>query len=912
MNVGLHRKIEDFLLHGVASTEDYTVKVKEEAQALLGCRARILADQEEQHAAIVSFEESSTKLHNDLLSCKMETKLKEIRVQQLMKGLMTMACAVEHLWELHEPLNQINHRQQSLDIEDIGDGQVDHATSSAIINKVQLKAAQTDAIKAIPARVLEVFRCVPRSPDIATLCTIPKKSKVLTNLNTHVKNLKSTVLSQFQRQFEDILSLSGKDGADASGGSGSAQIWQDFLHSSRDWLLAYGLLSILPVAITEPPTAVHNAYIQAIDEALTPLWGRFRFHLKQASGASMTSVSKVTTANNMPETGSSNHGISGSKHQVLWTFQYCKIFAQLLIDLCDQMTTTINNNDNGAGISKEEKSDGAVYLNELLKELPRSHSDDPTTSSELNAEILRFSSQNFLLNKCIRFFQAHIADVLMLATSNSGLHSIHQRSYVHQLVERSLALDDTLVHLLNRDTRCTRVRNQVKPFHLEHSCIDVFCAAKPVFISWVQADTEYIRKTVSKILNLPNHNKNDRTNSISNTIGLFSNIFKNAFNPSLKLYYGNNDIHKVHSGLQCYHGPYEIMRLFLVSSQRYSAIPKVVGHTVQTLFATYILEPLLHLIVSMLLLRLRSSTALHDLSEGILPVVMRQSLLVEENKDIIKKNYKNYLKYQEKYQHNRVPAGESFFDKEDNDCNSAEYEEGEPMENALQGFTTIDENNDNTNNAEVKNIEQQESINHHEIENINNGDVHGVLTPSSQESFPVANITDTNLPDSHVQEVLNELKEFYDTIDYIEQALHACGAEIRDICCCSNNNGGTITSRYESTWRDIHAWLPHEVPSTAPRGDVRSNDNSAAAAMKQRDILEKLLDKALPACDEGEAYAAIAALKTKTFKDLTNLSVEENKESTLAKSIDLCRAQIVVLKQVLVKKEAKARKRLSI
>ena len=44
---------------------------------------------------------------------------------------------------------------------------------------------------------------------------------------------------------------------------------------------------------------------------------------------------------------------------------------------------------------------------------------------------------------------------------------------------------------------------------------------------------------------------------------------------------------------------------------------------------------LMTLIVSMLLLRLRSSTALHDLSEGIFPVVMRQSLLVEENKDII-------------------------------------------------------------------------------------------------------------------------------------------------------------------------------------------------------------------------------------------------------------------------------------
>jgi len=62
------------------------------------------------------------------------------------------------------------------------------------------------------------------------------------------------------------------------------------------------------------------------------------------------------------------------------------------------------------------------------------------------------------------------------------------------------------------------------------------------------------------------------------------------------------------------------------------------GGSVQLQFSSYILEPLLHLLVSLLLLRLRSSPALCDLSDGILPAELRQHLLHSENKDIINKN----------------------------------------------------------------------------------------------------------------------------------------------------------------------------------------------------------------------------------------------------------------------------------
>ena len=62
------------------------------------------------------------------------------------------------------------------------------------------------------------------------------------------------------------------------------------------------------------------------------------------------------------------------------------------------------------------------------------------------------------------------------------------------------------------------------------------------------------------------------------------------------------------------------------------------GVQAQAQFSFHILEPLLHLLISLLVLRLRSSPALCDLSDGILPSELRQYLLHSENEDMIQRN----------------------------------------------------------------------------------------------------------------------------------------------------------------------------------------------------------------------------------------------------------------------------------
>lgn len=116
------------------------------------------------------------------------------------------------------------------------------------------------------------------------------------------EGVRGRVLGEFLLFFERHL--------DAGGGEAEAGDWVGFVAASRDWLLAYVLVSLLPLAMTQGSgSAVLARFCESADEALLPLWGRFQFHLEHARE-------------------------SQSRDQILWTFQYALYFSRLLVDMC--------------------------------------------------------------------------------------------------------------------------------------------------------------------------------------------------------------------------------------------------------------------------------------------------------------------------------------------------------------------------------------------------------------------------------------------------------------------------------------------------------------------------------------------------------------------------------------------------
>lgn len=161
---------------------------------------------------------------------------------------------------------------------------------------------------------LQRFAHVRDIPDLihGLMSTLPKHlqstCKIYKNIIVTVTNMKASLLQSFHSDFNSHLE-SNEDSEDAK------EMWSNFLIVARDWLVAYALVSLLPTLISDSRSQILEKYTDALDEALTPLWGRFHFHL--------------TTARE-----------SKSFEQFVWTFSYAKSFVALLIDLCTQLTST--------------------------------------------------------------------------------------------------------------------------------------------------------------------------------------------------------------------------------------------------------------------------------------------------------------------------------------------------------------------------------------------------------------------------------------------------------------------------------------------------------------------------------------------------------------------------------------------
>lgn len=113
-----------------------------------------------------------------------------------------------------------------------------------------------------------------------------------------VNEIKQKLLAQFHQLLENHLVASqndsiSDDNIDRRSAARNAQ-WTAFLSQARDWLLAYTMVSLLPTVLTETQAMILEKFQSTLDEALTPTWGRYHFHLQ----VSFTINTCIGTSNN--------------------------------------------------------------------------------------------------------------------------------------------------------------------------------------------------------------------------------------------------------------------------------------------------------------------------------------------------------------------------------------------------------------------------------------------------------------------------------------------------------------------------------------------------------------------------------------------------------------------------------------
>lgn len=96
-----------------------------------------------------------------------------------------------------------------------------------------------------------------------------------------VDEVKGPLLAQFHKILDDHLVAAQKE-VPGSGGDASRedQQWVEFVGQARDSLLAFTMVNMLLTVLTETSGMVLEKFQDTLDEALTPTWGRYHYHLQ--------------------------------------------------------------------------------------------------------------------------------------------------------------------------------------------------------------------------------------------------------------------------------------------------------------------------------------------------------------------------------------------------------------------------------------------------------------------------------------------------------------------------------------------------------------------------------------------------------------------------------------------------------
>lgn len=374
-----------------------------------------------------------------------------------------------------------------------------------------LEIAQATQKLAVQTNILRIADNVLDIKSLAKV-VILDQSKLYKKIQEVVQAKKQKLLIKFHRLFEDHLEtertnsmseLNKVSPSDLSDHQQMSQIWELFLVRSRQWLLAYALISVLPAVLSQSHRAALELFQDALDEAMTPLWGRFYHHLKIGRE-------------------------SRSFNQILWTFKYAKSFIEMVHSLCLQITA-------------------ADQMKALLPSQTQDFSD---------------AAERQVINKSLKFLQAHLADVLVHFTPWDDVFGM-------QLIDEILEFDSWFCSYRPTTTLCGVIYDSKYTFH-----------------HWLHLEHSSVYKHFYSLLSDP---------------VAASSCYEMMFQSS-----------SGGQSLRCYRCLYEALKLFMLARERYFSFP----FAVQMILSEVILEPLLCFGLGLLLFKVRSDRSLFEISIG--------------------------------------------------------------------------------------------------------------------------------------------------------------------------------------------------------------------------------------------------------------------------------------------------------
>ena len=275
-------------------------------------------------------------------------------------------------------------------------------------------------------RVPDLVMKIVQDDSAATM--IPNNSQIKTLLITSVTKIRKQQLLYFQQDFENHLIYESSSSATATESTSTAShhnhtsaqttnSWESFLNKSKLWLLSYTSVSLLPVILTESKSLLPERYIEYLDEALTPLWGRFHFHLninKDSIQSSLLNINHYTSTNtntNISSTSTSASSLSLLtlyNNHLLWIFNYSKNFIHLISGFCTEMITS------------NKLSFLDTFFNTASNNSNNTDKDKDNNNSNITNTDIATLIRSYVVDKAIRFMRAHVANVVMIVLSSSS------------------------------------------------------------------------------------------------------------------------------------------------------------------------------------------------------------------------------------------------------------------------------------------------------------------------------------------------------------------------------------------------------------------------------------------------------------------------------------------------------------
>jgi hypothetical protein len=281
-----------------------------------------------------------------------------------------------------------------------------------ILNKLKKISNAED----VPNLIVKIYDNLPK--------TIPHNSKIKNKLLQTVSYSRSILLLEFNKCFENHLQSQQNNISNInSNSSKDSTLWFEFLRTARSWLLSYLLISIFPTILSESKSLVIDKYKESLDIALTPMWGRFSFHLAASRD-------------------------ENSINQLFWSFKYSYSFIKMLLDLTSQFTFDSSSNINHI-FPKNYKEETNIYIFEKATRFVRSH---------LIKSIINFQSD--IINKkdlCVTI----IENVLKLDAELNNLNNNSNTVFISTVITDVKFIKKQWLNI-DRDYFCKLLLNSCK------------------------------------------------------------------------------------------------------------------------------------------------------------------------------------------------------------------------------------------------------------------------------------------------------------------------------------------------------------------------------------------------------------------------------------------------------------------